>query len=272
MGGPGPGIQGITPSSSGLDTPPTVTSLPFSVGGQPVLTLTQSSITTANGVQTVLGGGNQTGGAVLTINNGGMSITNGGLQIPNGLLFVNGTQGITTSVLTASSTASNSIYTAGGVKAAAYFHLSDQRLKTDIHPIDHALDKLLAINGVQFNWKDGGRPDMGVVAQNVAEVFPDIVSKDKDGVMSVEYDSLVGPMIEAMRELKAENTEVVHKLSELKAENDVLRDKVAALEQGRTHPARFFESDKNMKIDNAQMRTIRADQSEATDPAASIEH
>jgi len=58
---------------------------------------------------------------------------------------------------------------------------------------------------------------MGMVAQNVAAVFPDVVSKNKDGMMAVEYDSLVGPMIESIRELKAENDALRHRVEKLEA-------------------------------------------------------
>jgi len=121
-------------------------------------------------------------------------------------------------------TINNGNITVGGsVLSSAYYHSSDARLKTDIRPIDNALDKMLAIRGVTFNWKKDGRPDMGVVAQNVAEVFPNVVTKNKDGMMAVEYDSLVGPMIESMRELK-------DKTDRLESENTSLRAKVAGLD------------------------------------------
>ena len=88
------------------------------------------------------------------------------------------------------------------VTASAYYHSSDARLKTDIRPIDHALDKMLALKGVTFNWKKDGRGDMGMTAQNVETVFPNVVHHDDKGMMSVEYDSMVAPIIEAIRELK----------------------------------------------------------------------
>lgn len=117
------------------------------------------------------------------------------------------------------------------VTAPAYYHSSDERLKTDIHPIHDALGKLLAIKGVTFDWKKGGRPDMGVVAQNVAAVFPDIVRRGDNGMMAVEYDSLVGPMIESIRQLKMEN-------DQLKAEVTEIRAEVAALKQNAAAQAR----------------------------------
>ena len=142
------------------------------------------------------------------------------------------TASVTTPALTVASNGS-------GITSPAYYHNSDMRLKNDIHPISGALDKVLALKGVEFNWKADGRADMGVVAQNVAQVFPNVVKKDGNGIMSVEYDSLVGPMIEAIRELKSEN--------------DALRQKVDAINV----------SVQGLKAENARLRSVNADQSVA---------
>ena len=146
----------------------------------------------------------------------------------------------------------------GGITAGAYFHSSDRRLKNDIHPISHALDKLLAIKGVQFSWKQDGRADMGVVAQNVAEVFPDVVSTNKDGMMAVEYDSLVGPMIEAIRELKNQN--------------DDLRDQIAGMSEMKAQLSEIRSTLKDLKTENQQLKSISTEKSLNPHPSASIDH
>ena len=86
--------------------------------------------------------------------------------------------------------------------------VSDERFKNMGPRIDHALDKLLAINGVSYTWKDstyGSGPQIGVGAQTVEKVFPELVSTGSDGVKSVDYQRLTAPIIEALRELKADN-------------------------------------------------------------------
>ena len=93
----------------------------------------------------------------------------------------------------------------GSMRALYYDHASDIRLKADIHPMENALERLLAIHGVEFRWKSTQHEDMGVIAQDVAQTFPNIVHIDASGLKSVEYDSLIAPVIEAIRELKAEN-------------------------------------------------------------------
>jgi prophage maintenance system killer protein len=49
------------------------------------------------------------------------------------------------------------------------------RLKKDIKKISSPLEKILQLNGYTFNWKKDGRADMGVIAQEVEKVFPNIV-------------------------------------------------------------------------------------------------
>lgn len=98
------------------------------------------------------------------------------------------------------------------VEGDAYFYSetlkpSDSRLKENITPIAHALDKISQINGVSYEWKDkahDARKHIGVIAQDVEKVFPELVREDQ-GEKSVSYDSLIGPLIEAVKELKNQN-------------------------------------------------------------------
>jgi len=85
---------------------------------------------------------------------------------------------------------------------------SDLRLKENILPVENALDKVEAINGVYFNFKDSPDKTMvGVIAQDVQAVLPEAVSvtDPETGYLGVSYTSLVPVLIEAVKELKAEN-------------------------------------------------------------------
>ncbi|UOF01546.1 tail fiber domain-containing protein [Bdellovibrio reynosensis] len=92
---------------------------------------------------------------------------------------------------------------------SAYVNTSDARLKTNVKPIEGALDKILKLRGVTFDWKHDVRPelsfpqknDMGVIAQEVEKVFPQAVETDKEGYKAVGYTRLVGPLIESTKEL-----------------------------------------------------------------------
>ena len=87
---------------------------------------------------------------------------------------------------------------------------SDARLKTDIRPIAGAVEKVARMRGVTFErvekdgtLKDGGKRYAGVIAQEVREVLPEAVDEDDDGYLSVAYGSMVGLMIEAVKEIGA---------------------------------------------------------------------
>lgn len=79
---------------------------------------------------------------------------------------------------------------------------SDATLKTNVQPLTGATDKLLQIQGVTFNWKEGGREDIGVIAQQVKKVYPQLVREDTK-YMRVDYEKLAAPLIESIREIDA---------------------------------------------------------------------
>ncbi len=98
-------------------------------------------------------------------------------------------------------------------------NMSDERLKTNITPITDAVSKIQQLNGVTFNWKSTGKPSVGVIAQNVEKVFPDLVTTDpKSGMKAVQYGNLVAPLIEAVKEQQKE-------IDDLKAEVQALQNK-----------------------------------------------
>lgn len=107
--------------------------------------------------------------------------------------------------------------TATQLSAQSFWYTSDARLKTNVKPLDHALDRLLAVRGVSYDWRDGGQHDVGVVAQNVQQVFPELVGTAADGTLRVKYGNFVGPLIEGLRELSARNKTLEDKLARLTA-------------------------------------------------------
>lgn len=83
---------------------------------------------------------------------------------------------------------------------------SDRRYKTNIQTISGALDKVLALKGVSFNWKKTGRKSIGFIAQDVREVLPEIVDEDAEGYLSVDYSRVVPVLVEAV---KTQNSRIV---------------------------------------------------------------
>jgi hypothetical protein len=88
----------------------------------------------------------------------------------------------------------------GKVKAAAFLYSSDASLKENIQAIPGALEKILNLDGIKFNWKEGGESSIGLIAQDVEKVFPELVTTDSLGLKSLQYGNLVAPLIEAIKE------------------------------------------------------------------------
>ena len=82
---------------------------------------------------------------------------------------------------------------------------SDERLKENVKTIEGALDKVAQMRGVTYNYKselNDGQRGTGVIAQEMQQVMPEVVEEGE--YLSVAYGNLVGVLIEAVKELKAE--------------------------------------------------------------------
>jgi prepilin-type N-terminal cleavage/methylation domain-containing protein len=107
----------------------------------------------------------------------------------------------------------------GQVTATKLYSSSDARLKTDIKPIGNALDDLMKINPVSFTFKAGGSRSLGVTAQNLETVYPQLVTESR-GSKYVEYTGLIGPLIAAVQELKKQNDDLRSQLDQQKQRED----------------------------------------------------
>lgn len=93
--------------------------------------------------------------------------------------------------------------------ADAWTTYSSARWKTNIQPIANALDKVQQLRGVTFDWKANGKHDLGVVAEEVAAVVPEIVGFEQSGkAQSVDYGRLTALLLEAIKEQQNEIREL----------------------------------------------------------------
>jgi hypothetical protein len=98
----------------------------------------------------------------------------------------------------------SALQVAGTVSAQDFNTTSDQSLKINIATIEDALEKIELIRGVEFNWsKSPHAPSMGVIAQEVESVFPELVADTNP--KQVNYNGLIGVLIESVKALKADN-------------------------------------------------------------------
>ena len=121
--------------------------------------------------------------------------------------------GNTAFVKKAGDTMTGSLVVQGTIQATGditAFSTSDRTLKNNIEKLDSALAKLNKINGVSFDWNEEAEKygkfghDVGVIAQEVEKVLPEAVQTDEDGMKMVAYGNMVGLLIEAIKELKAQ--------------------------------------------------------------------
>jgi hypothetical protein len=95
---------------------------------------------------------------------------------------------------------------------------SDIRVKENIVTIENGLDKVLGMRGVYYNRTDSDdkRTQVGVIAQEMLNVVPEIVSQDNLGMYNVAYGNISAVLIEAIKELKAELDEAKGEIKQLK--------------------------------------------------------
>jgi hypothetical protein len=104
---------------------------------------------------------------------------------------------------------------------------SDERLKTDIKTVGDALAAVQKLRGVSFRWKSSGKADLGLIAQEVEKVFPQLVTTDSRGFKALAHPSLIGVLVESIKQSKAENDAAITRLTN---ENAALQDRVRRLE------------------------------------------
>ncbi|PSK92534.1 tail fiber domain-containing protein [Taibaiella chishuiensis] len=124
-----------------------------------------------------------------------------------------------------------------------YLKTSDQRLKKNITPLEHALQNISKLNGkryekdVYFNSPERKATatsptavEYGVIAQEVQKVFPELVKIDTKGILSVNYIGLIPVLIEAMKEQQGQIAEKTGALDALSRQTELLQKIVAAQE------------------------------------------
>jgi len=104
------------------------------------------------------------------------------------------------------------------------YQASDKNYKTNIVPVAHAMDKLREINGVYFDYdqsasesKSEHTQSIGVIAQEVEKVFPEIVKENLEGMKAVNYSALIPVLIEALKEQQTQIDTQQEEIRELKA-------------------------------------------------------
>jgi len=124
----------------------------------------------------------------------------------------------TTGTITASKVSTTKLTfnpSTGALTATDINSSSDISLKENVKSIDNSLEKVLQLNGVEFNWKDTNQPSLGVIAQEVENVLPQLV-RETNGIKAVNYNGLIGVLIEAVKEQQKQINTLKKEIEELK--------------------------------------------------------
>lgn len=109
-------------------------------------------------------------------------------------------------------TVSGSIVSTGDITA---YHTSDENLKDNIELIQQPIDKIKQIKGVSFDWNEKSEHtghDIGVIAQDIEKILPEIVATRDNGFKAVRYEKIVALLIEAVKEQQSQIDELKAKL------------------------------------------------------------
>jgi hypothetical protein len=88
----------------------------------------------------------------------------------------------------------------GVLSATAFSSLSDVNKKENIRTITNPIDLVQSLRGVRFDWKESGASSIGVIAQELEQIFPELVETSEFGEKTVIYGNIVGLLIEAIKE------------------------------------------------------------------------
>jgi hypothetical protein len=139
-------------------------------------------------------------GKLFTVNNIRANGTAESTSISTGALVTNGGLGVAKNIFSGGNIVASGTVTAN----------SDIKLKENVITIESALEKVLSLRGVEYDRKDSGEHQIGVIAQEVEKIIPEVVYGDE--IKSVAYGNLVGLLIEAIKEQQKEIEELKKKL------------------------------------------------------------
>jgi len=110
------------------------------------------------------------------------------------------------------------VLVSGDVTATSLTEISSRRWKSNIQPLTDALEKVERLRGVTYDLKNNNKHDIGLIAEEVGEVVPEVVAQDENGqANSVNYGRLTALLVEAVKEQQAQIRALQEELAALKA-------------------------------------------------------
>jgi hypothetical protein len=146
---------------------------------------------------------------------GGTSVTNDTTTNTSYYLtFADVTSGSLSNVFV-SSTKSYFNPSTGQLNATDFNSLSDKKSKENIQPLTNAVNVILSINGVSFDWADGTGSSYGFIAQDIEPVLPYAVSTNNDGKKSVNYAAITPFLVETVKQQQEQINQLLIRVAQL---------------------------------------------------------
>ena len=121
-----------------------------------------------------------------------------------------------------------------GTYTGSWTQASDKRYKSNIKPLSDLLNKAKLLEPVEYDWNKEEYPDknfsdgkqLGLIAQNVEEIFPEIVATDKDGYKSIDYSKLSVILLQAMKEQQNVIDKQADEISDMKSDIEEIKSMI----------------------------------------------
>ncbi len=210
-------LPAVTDTLVGKATTDTFTNKTIAASSNTITGLTNTNLSGSAGISNA----NLANSTISGVSLGGslFNITAGSyINYDSGTTY-NGSSAKTVSVAATSVNTANTViardssgdFTAGTITATNFNSTSDLSVKENITTLQNALSTIQKLRGVNYTWKETQKPSIGVVAQELQEVLPELVSNGE--VKSVNYNGIIGVLIEAVKELSTEVQELKNKLN-----------------------------------------------------------
>jgi len=238
----------------------------FAINGEPHTKIETGGLHLVGGLNISSGGLLVQAGGV-TISSGGVKIRHGDINASDSTLYVRKLSvseleadnvNITNNLWVGNNAVVKDRFAADTIICKKLTELSDATLKTDITPLAERAGRLFDLEGVSFRWRNNrpeegreeeegesasswdvddhrkGNKTFGFIAQDVAEIFPELVSEDPDsdsGLLSVAYSSITPLLVEALKTQRAESEDLRGIVATLLARVTSLEDRLGRQEQ-----------------------------------------
>ncbi|WP_083908655.1 tail fiber domain-containing protein [Thioalkalivibrio thiocyanodenitrificans] len=117
----------------------------------------------------------------------------------------------------------------GTVRAPAFVQTSSARLKDNVETLRHARLAIQQLRGVRFSWKDSGEASLGVIAEEVQAVYPELVDTEDGMAAAVNYSALVAVLVEAVKEQQTVMDDQQKEIAAQQARMKLLENRLAEI-------------------------------------------